>query len=86
MLCVRPGVFDVRARPFLCNSEFRSDDFPTFDLPRKAISGLLSTGQCRRSKALFTNSADVIFIFNDYTGLAMRREKAFAWKAKAHRV
>ncbi len=62
MLCVRPGVFDVLAKPFLINSELMSDDLPTFERPRKAISGRLSSTQCRFSKALFTKSAEIIFI------------------------
>jgi len=61
MLCVRPGVFDVRASPFLSSSEFISEDFPTFDRPRNATSGNPSVVQWLRSKALFTNSAEVIF-------------------------
>lgn len=39
-----------------------SDDFPTFDLPKNAISDILSTGQWLRSNALLTNSAEDIFI------------------------
>ena len=39
MLCVRPGVFEVRARPLRCRSELMSEDFPTFERPRNAISG-----------------------------------------------
>jgi hypothetical protein len=39
-----------------------SDDLPTFDLPRKAISGRTSVTQPRLSKALVTKSADVIFM------------------------
>src|SRR5687767_5206134 len=73
MLCVRPGVFEVRAKAFLCRSELRSDDFPTFERPRNDISGLSSFGQCARSNALFTNSADVIFIHDDYTAMLVRK-------------
>ena len=68
MLWVRPGVFDVRASPFRSSSELISDDLPTFDLPRNAISGRSSAGQCAREKALLINSADVIFTEQDYTG------------------
>ena len=75
MLCVRPGVLDVLANPFRCSSELISDDFPTLDLPRNAISGKSPTGQCRRSKALFTNSADLTFICLNYTGLTHGGEK-----------
>lgn len=62
MLWVRPGVFDVRARALRCSKEFNNDDFPTFDLPRKEISGRPSMTQSLRSNALFTNSAETIFI------------------------
>lgn len=37
-------------------------DFPTFERPRKAISGKPSVVQCDLLKALLTNSADVIFM------------------------
>ena len=63
MLCVLPGVFDVRANPFLCKSEFIKLDFPTFERPKKAISGKPPVVQCSRLNALFTNSAFIIFIF-----------------------
>src|SRR5438445_5113405 len=67
MLCVRPGVFEVRASPFLSSSEFISEDFPTFDRPRNATSGNPSVVQCCLSYALLTNSAVKIFMSNDYT-------------------
>ena len=62
MLCVLPGVFEVRARPLRWSSEFISEDFPTLDRPRKEISGRPSVVQCSLANALFTNSADKIFI------------------------
>lgn len=34
---VRPGLSDVRATPQFLVSALSSDDFPTFDLPKKAI-------------------------------------------------
>jgi hypothetical protein len=61
MLCVRPGVFEVRARAFRSNNELISDDLPTFDRPKNAISGRPSLGHCRASKALFINWAELIF-------------------------
>ena len=65
MLCVRPGVFDVLAKLFLCNKELISDDFPTLERPKNAISRLPSVGHCPARNALFTNSAEVIFtLFN----------------------
>jgi hypothetical protein len=62
MLCVLPGVFDVRAKPFRCKSELISDDLPTFERPRKAISGSLSVVQCSRLNALLTKLTLEIFI------------------------
>ena len=37
--CVRPGVFDVRARPERPVSALMSEDLPTFERPAKATSG-----------------------------------------------
>ena len=62
MLCVRPGVLDVRARPLRWSKELISEDFPTFERPRNAISGRPSSVQCRLSYALLTKSADKIFM------------------------
>src|SRR5690348_16666131 len=55
--CVRPGVEDVRAKPRTASSELIRLDLPTFERPRKAISGLESRGQSASLKALFRNSA-----------------------------
>src|SRR5207249_6721849 len=60
---VRPGVPDVRARPRTLNKELIRLDLPTFDRPRKAISGLFSRGQSASLKPLFTNSALLILIY-----------------------
>src|SRR2546425_11092066 len=60
--CVRPGVDDVRARPRTPSRELIKLDFPTFERPRKAISGLQSPGQSVSSNALLMNSALVTFI------------------------
>lgn len=49
MHCVRPGVFDVLAKPRRPSKELISDDLPTLDLPRNAISGRTSSIQCERS-------------------------------------
>src|SRR6185369_3418386 len=54
---VRPGVDEVRARPRTASNEFNRLDLPTFERPRKAISGLGSRGQSTGLKALFRNSA-----------------------------
>jgi hypothetical protein len=45
IVCVLPGVLLTRAS-FVPVSEFSSDDLPTFDRPRKAISGADSAGNC----------------------------------------
>ena len=63
MLCVLPGVLDVRAKPLRCSKELISEDFPTFERPKKAISGNPSVVQCSSAKALLINSVEVIFIF-----------------------
>src|SRR5215213_1418127 len=62
MLCVLPGVLEVRANPFLCKSELMSEDLPTFERPRKEISGLPSVVQCSLANELLINSDDKIFI------------------------
>jgi hypothetical protein len=58
---VRPGVFEVRARALRISNEFISEDFPTFERPRKAISGRLSIVQSFFVNALFMNYAELIF-------------------------
>ena len=63
MLCVLPGVFDVRAKPLRPSREFIKLDFPTFDRPKDEISGKPSVVQCACSNALLINSAEVIFIY-----------------------
>src|SRR5256885_15339180 len=60
--CVRPGVDDVRARPRTPSNELIKLDLPTFDLPRNAISGMLSCGQSGSLSALLRNLALVIFM------------------------
>jgi hypothetical protein len=40
MSCVRPGVFDTRAKLLRLHTAFNNADFPTFDLPTNAISAL----------------------------------------------
>src|ERR1700752_1592026 len=60
--CVRPGVEEVRARPRTESRELIRLDLPTFERPRKPISGLESRGQSASWKALLRNSALVTFI------------------------
>ena len=43
--CVRPGVFEVRARPLRLASAFNSEDLPTFERPAKATSGTTGRGE-----------------------------------------
>ena len=62
MLWVLPGVFDVRASFFRFSKEFRRLDFPTFERPKKEISGEPPSTQWAASNALFINSDEVIFI------------------------
>jgi hypothetical protein len=38
------------------------EDLPTFERPEKAIWGLVSSGNCFNPAALFTNSAERIFM------------------------
>jgi hypothetical protein len=64
--CVRPGVDEVRAKPLTPSREFIKLDFPTLERPMKAISGFASDGQSLSWKALFRNSALVIFIRNKF--------------------
>src|SRR5208337_320874 len=58
MLRVRPGVLLVRAS-FLPTSELITLDFPTFDRPRKAISGRVGEGKCVKSLADNMNRARI---------------------------
>ena len=58
MLRVRPGVLLVRAS-FLPTSVLITLDFPTFDRPRKAISGTAGGGKCVKSLADSMNRARI---------------------------
>src|SRR6185503_6180722 len=60
--CVRPGVEDVRARPRTASRELIKLDLPTFERPKKAISGFASRGQSASLKALLRNSAVTTFM------------------------
>ena len=59
---VFPGVADVLASFLLFVSILMRLDFPTFDLPIKAYSGLLSCGHIDSLGALNVNSAFLISI------------------------
>lgn len=82
MLCVLPGVFDVRAKPFRCSKELMSEDFPTFERPRNAISGKPSVVQCSSEKALLMNSAEVIFINFIDSSLRVVRQTPVLWEGE----
>src|ERR1051326_7083781 len=56
MARVRPGVALVRAI-FSPASEFKTLDLPTFERPRKAISGTVGCGKCAASIAAVKNLA-----------------------------
>ena len=60
---VFPGVADVLANFLLFVSILIRLDLPTFDLPMKAYSGLLSFGHIDSIGALRVNSAFFISIF-----------------------
>src|SRR3954464_5246852 len=45
IVCVRPGVLLTRAS-LVPVRELSSEDLPTFDRPRKAISGAVGAGNC----------------------------------------
>ena len=58
---VAPGVDDTLARLRRPTNMLSRDDFPTFERPMKANSGIRSGGQPSRSVALVPNSAVLIF-------------------------
>ena len=57
--CVRPGVLLTRARDLVPVTRLRQLDFPEFERPIKAISGIESCGHSARLDALVRNSADI---------------------------
>ena len=61
---VFPGVADVLANPLWRHSMFIKLDFPTFERPMKAYSGLVSLGHIFTLGAEITYSDFVISIFN----------------------
>src|SRR5712671_2858816 len=61
MLRVRPGVELVRAS-FVPTSELMTLDFPTFDRPRKAISGNSKAGKCATSVAAARNRVRTLML------------------------
>ena len=69
---VFPGVADVLASFLLLVSILIRLDLPTFDLPMKAYSGLLSAGHIDTMGALSVNSAFLISIFLIILGAKVR--------------
>ena len=56
---VLPGLELVRASFREFTSLFIREDFPTFDLPAKAISGLFGGGNCSGRVALFKKETSI---------------------------
>src|ERR1043165_5309114 len=54
---VLPGVAETLASPLIPTSAFRSDDFPTLERPRKAISGRAGSRGVRGAVKEPTNAA-----------------------------
>ena len=61
-ICVLPGTELVFASPLRFSRELIRLDLPTLDLPAKATSGNKGGGNLREETALWTKSADTIFI------------------------
>src|SRR2546423_1719299 len=57
MCCVRPGVFEAKARRRCCVSVLIAVDLPAFDRPTKAISGSSVAGSCVSSLAVVRKRA-----------------------------
>lgn len=62
-VCVLPGFEDVRARFLRLIILLIKLDFPTFDLPANANSGMGAFGYCSGLTALMTMSELVTFIY-----------------------
>jgi hypothetical protein len=60
MIRVFPGVEEVLARFFLPVSKLIREDFPTFDLPVKAYSGITGGGRSLIFGLLLTKLTDLI--------------------------
>jgi hypothetical protein len=59
---VFPGVFPILANPLRFRRLLINEDLPTFERPTKAISGMLSIGNCFFSTAPVIKSDDLIII------------------------
>ena len=64
IVCVFPGVEEVRAISVLAKSMLIRDDLPTFDLPMNAYSGSAEVGHCASVSKLPKNSIFLITISN----------------------
>ena len=62
MVCVFPGLDDVKARFLRFTSALIKEDLPTFDLPIKANSGLTGMGPLEGSVLLTEKSAEWMII------------------------
>ena len=62
---VLPGRELVRASFREFTSLFIREDFPTFDLPAKATSGLSGGGNCAGRVALFKKEASIYLFFRN---------------------
>src|SRR5215813_13079993 len=74
MLRVRPGVELVRAS-LVPTSELITLDLPTFERPRKAISGRLGAGKCDTSVAAARNRAKTLMLKFAMEGRELARMK-----------
>ena len=61
MTCVFPGLDEIRASPLMPQSILMSEDFPTFERPMNAYSGLSGFGHCESFTPLLMYFAEVIF-------------------------
>lgn len=78
MSLVFPGVTEIFANFLLFVRAFIKEDFPTFERPIKAYSGMVGFGHPSIVTALITNSAALIFITRNYckTNIAFKMEIA----------
>ena len=83
MCCVRPGVFDAKARRLCCVNVLMAVDLPALDRPTKAISGRFDYRQlvelaCRRQEASGVRPCQRRFsLVLRYCGAAL--ERAASW-------
>ena len=73
MSSVLPGFEDALAKSFWLHNRLMRDDFPTFDRPINAYSGMFPGGHFLKSELDMTNSAVLIIVvlFLHYQPVAM---------------